>query len=310
MSFDNLLGHTAVKQSLNNAILKNRISNAYIFEGIEGVGKRLCAHIFAQALVCNSNTPPCGVCPMCIQAKSGTLPDIFVLEKDKDKASVGVDNVREQIISQVYLKPMNTERKIFIIEQGDDLSPAAQNALLKVLEEPPSYVTFIICVTSKEKLLPTVVSRSQVISFFPVEENLIKDYLKDLGLDESDAQVLSRLSGGSIGLAKQMMTSSDKKERIDKSIKLLTSLSKNSLSIRDMVDFLSEERENIYEIIDYLMTFLRDCVLIKTNLDKNIVFLNHISDMRAFCNDILINVSAQRLCYVKFFALTKNMRRK
>ncbi|MBO5733771.1 MAG: hypothetical protein J6R66_02630 [Clostridia bacterium] len=287
MRFPQLYGHETVKQSLSLAIANDRISNAYVFEGIEGVGKKLCAKIFSQALVCQSDNAPCGVCPACIQARANTLPDIIVPKKDKDSKTLGVEEVRQQIIAEAYLKPRNTQRKIFIIEQGDELSPAAQNALLKVLEEPPSYVTFIICVTSKEKLLPTVLSRSQVISFFPLPYITVAEYLTDNhGCSQEDASVVAKLSRGSIGAAVSFACDTAKKERIDKSVGALINLKKNSLRIREMVEFLTEEKENIEEIIDYLLTFLRDCVLIKTDLVDKAVFSNKVSDMRVFTQNL------------------------
>lgn len=287
MGFSKLFGHETVKKSLGLAIAQDRISNAYVFEGIEGVGKKLCAKIFSQALVCESAEAPCEKCPMCIQANAKTLPDIIYLTKDKDKTQIGVDNVREQIISEVYLKPRNAKRKIFIIEEGDILSQEAQNALLKVLEEPPSYVTFIICVTKKEKLLPTVLSRSQTVSFFPLPREVIKDYLcNHLKIDESDARIFARLSQGSIGIAETYATDSAKKERTDKAIDCFINLKKNSLKIHEMVAFLTEEKENITEIIDCLCSFLRDCVMVKTNMAEDVVFLDKLSDIRVFTQDL------------------------
>ena len=287
MNFFKIYGHETVKQSLGLAIAQDRISNAYVFEGIKGVGKKLCAHYFAKALVCVSDDVPCGICSMCIQAEAKTLPDIITLIKDKDKTQIGVDNVREQIISEVYLKPRNAKRKIFIIEQGDDLSIEAQNALLKVLEEPPAYVTFIICVTSKEKLLSTVLSRSQTVSFFPLPCEVVEKYLLDkTEISKEEAAVLSGLSQGSIGVAMELAQDSLKKERIEKALINLINLKKNSLRIREMVDFLTEEKENIEEVVDFLLTFIRDCVMVKTDLEKNIVFSNHLSDIRVFTQNI------------------------
>ena len=95
MIFKNLSGHESVKESLGRAIAQDRISNAYVFEGIEGVGKKLCAKLFSQALVCESNTA-CGECHSCTLARFSTHPDIITLKKDKDKTLIGVDNVREQ----------------------------------------------------------------------------------------------------------------------------------------------------------------------------------------------------------------------
>jgi len=283
MSFSNLYGHETVKKSLQTAIVNDRISNAYVFEGIEGVGKKLCAKIFAQALVCESENAPCGKCPSCIQAVAGTAPDIITLTKDKDKASVGVDNVREQIIAEVYLKPRNAKRKVFLINNGDELSTEAQNALLKVLEEPPSYVTFIICVTAKEKLLQTVLSRSQTVTFFPVARSEVARYLKENhGIDEEKAQFIASISQGSIGIAETFVADGSKKERMDKSIASLINLKKNSLRIREMVEFLTEEKENITEIFECMCTFLRDCVLVKTNMENRVIFADRLSDMRVF----------------------------
>lgn len=286
MNFSCLYGHETVKKRLGLAITQDKISNAYVFEGNPGVGKKLCAHIFANALVCESDNPPCGVCSFCIQAKAKTLPDIIVVEKNSDKTQIGVDNVREQVISEVYIKPRNARRKIFIVEQGDTLSTEAQNALLKVLEEPPEYVTFIICVTSKEKLLPTVLSRSQTVSFFPLSAETVEKYIKENEKTDKDIKTIAKLSRGSIGVAKDLLSDESKMARIEKSIKCILNLSKNSFSVRQMTEFLSEEKENVTEIIDYCLAFLRDCVLLKTELTENIIFSDYISNMRVFTQNL------------------------
>ncbi len=287
MDFSALYGHETVKQSLGLAIAQDRVSNAYAFEGLEGVGKKLCAQIFSQALVCKNQHAPCGKCPMCIQAKARTLPDIIYVTKDDDKTQIGVDNIREQIISEAYMKPRCAERKIFIIEQGDLLNAAAQNALLKILEEPPSYVTFIICVTSKEKLLPTVLSRSQTVSFFPLPYSTVAQYLCDnLGLNAESAHILAKLSQGSIGSAISLASDETSKERVEKTINYMLNLKQNSLHIHEMVSFFNTEKENATEIIDYALTFLRDCVMTKTNLEKNIVFVDKLSAIKVFSQDL------------------------
>lgn len=287
MSFNKLYGHETIKKSLISAVMHDRVSNAYVFEGIEGVGKKLCAKIFAQALVCKKEDAPCGRCQMCIQAKARTLPDIIYVVKDSDKTQIGVDNVREQVIAEAYLKPRFAKRKIFVIEQGDILSDEAQNALLKVLEEPPSYVTFIICVTKKEKLLQTVLSRSQTISFFPLPCDVIENYLLEFTeIKEDEASILAKLSQGSIGTAVALANDEDKKARIEKALTALMNLKKGAQYICEMVDFLTQEKENTTEIIDYLMTFLRDCVMVKTDLSEKVVFSNKLSDMMVFTQDL------------------------
>lgn len=288
MGFSQLYGHETVKKSLESAIAHDRISNAYVFEGIQGVGKKMCAKIFSQALVCSEKeNAPCGKCPSCVQASALTMPDIIYVKKDDDKASIGVENVRQQVIAEAYLKPRNAERKVFVIEEGDDLSQEAQNALLKVLEEPPSYVTFIICVTSKEKLLSTVLSRSQTVTFFPLPCEKVAEYLNDKTDTVSEkVQLISKLAQGSIGAALEFSGNDAKLERMEKSIASLINLKKNAIRIREMVELLTEEKENITEVIDYMSTFLRDCVLIKAELPQMAVFSDKVSDMRVFSQDL------------------------
>ncbi len=287
MNFSDLYGHETIKKSLELAIAQDRISNAYVFEGIEGVGKKLCARIFSKALVCESKNPPCDSCSMCIKANANTLPDIVTVIKSADKTQIGVDNVREQVISEAYLKPRCARRKIFIIEQGDILSDEAQNALLKILEEPPSYVTFIICVTSKEKLLPTVLSRSQTVSFFPLPCETVEKYINDKAISSPDeAKIISKISKGSIGVARELLLDDAKRERIEKSVACLLDLKNNSLSIKQMTEYLTQEKDNVQEIIEYLLTFLRDSVLVETGLSDKVVFSNHLSDIRAFTQNL------------------------
>lgn len=286
MKFSDLSGHDTIKKSLLQAIAQNRIGNAYIFEGVSGVGKSLCAKIFAQSLVCQAGDVPCGECDACRQAESGILPDIIYLKKAKNESSFSIDDVREQIIGEACIKPRVANRKVFVIDSADDLNIASQNALLKVLEEPPSYVTFIICVTSKEKLLPTVLSRSQVVTFFPMSEETVKEHLLTLGASNDTAEVFARLSQGSLGVAKKLWENPLKCEKIKNSIDAFMSLSKGAIKVRETVDFLTEEKENILEIIRYVLTFLRDCVMVKTGLESSVVFIDRISDIRVFTQNI------------------------
>lgn len=286
MKFSDLSGHETIKRSLMSAVAQDRIGNAYIFEGIPGVGKSLCAKIFAQSLVCTEQSAPCGECDACRQAESGVLPDIIYLKKAKNESSFSIDDVREQIIAEVYIKPRVAARKVFVIDPADDLNSASQNALLKVLEEPPAYVTFIICVTAKEKLLSTVLSRSQVVTFFPLPEQEVKEHLELSGADEKTAEIFARLSQGSLGTAKELLQNTEKCEKIKKSIDSFMALSQGAIRVRETVEFLTEEKENIEEIIRYVLMFLRDCVMVKTGLCESVVFVDRISDIRVFTENI------------------------
>lgn len=285
MGFDELFGNEPIKKSLINAIHTGHIANAYVFEGMAGTGKRLCASLFARALVCNaidSSKKPCNSCSACTKALSGNHPDIVYCHPTDGKASIGVEDIREQILSAVYLKPYLAERRVFLIGQGDLLSVEAQNALLKVLEEPPENVTFIICVTKQDKLLSTVLSRSFVLSFFPLSTKEVFTYLENK-FGANDKNLLSAaLSQGSIGAAISFLNDENTEKLFNKTIDQCILLGKDVAKVRDVANFLIEEKENIELVTDFMITFLRDCVFVKSGLEKNVIYANKLSLMRVF----------------------------
>ena len=288
MGFDELYGNTPVKRGLMKALETGRISNAYVFEGIAGVGKRLCADIFARGIVCEGEpkSKPCGICPACVKAKSNNHPDIIRLVQSAGKASVGVDDVREQILNEVYLKPYLARRRVFIIENGDALSQEAQNALLKVLEEPPEYATFILCVTKQDKLLDTVLSRSCVMSFFPLSFAEVSSYLSKRFGEKENMALAAKLSQGSIGAAVMFLTDSNAGKLFEDSVTHMMALNRDAARVRETADFMIEEKENIGEVADFMLTFLRDCVFVKTGLEQRVIYDSKLSQMKVFTKDI------------------------
>lgn len=286
MGFDEFFGNESAVKSLKNAVEKGRISNSYVFEGIGGIGKRLCAEIFARSIVCESSNKPCDACPSCKKAKTYNHPDILYLEKPKDKASIGVDDIREKILNEVYLKPYLSDRRIFIIDDGDALSVEAQNALLKVLEEPPDNVSFIICVKSTDRLLNTVLSRSFVVSFFPLSSHEIYSYIKNDNIQDKDIELIARLSQGSIGEARELLQNDDTLLLFENSVKSTVALKGDASQIRETADFLIEDKENVQKKVDFMQTFIRDCVFVKSNLEDLVIYKNKLSDMRVFCGAI------------------------
>ena len=287
MSFTEVYGNEAAKASLVQAILKDRISNAYVIEGVKGVGKKLLASVFSRALVCESGeTKPCGVCSGCRKAKTKNHPDIIYLEKAADKASIGVEEVREQILTEIHLRPYLAKRRVFLIGDGDAMSVEAQNALLKALEEPPSYVTFLICVTKQEKLLDTVLSRSQVISLFPLSATEITAYLDAKNGKNEKHRLFARLAQGSIGAAETLLSDENTEKLFEDSINAMMLLKKQEASIHETTAFFIAEKENIQTVIDFCQTFLRDCVFLKTGMEEQVIYENKLSEMRVFLESI------------------------
>ena len=164
LSFDSVVGQRALTTTLSNAIASGKLAHAYLFCGPRGVGKTTCARIFAKAINCQTpeaDGTPCGNCESCRAFNEQRSMNIHELDAASNNS---VEDIRE-LIQQVQIPPQTGRYKVFIIDEVHMLSNAAFNAFLKTLEEPPSYVIFILATTEKHKILPTILSRCQVYDF-------------------------------------------------------------------------------------------------------------------------------------------------
>ena len=174
---------------LQQAVAGGRVSHAYLLTGSSGSGKRLIADTFAKTLQCEeSGTEPCGHCRSCSAFDSGNHPDIVYVRPTKK--TLGVDDVREQILEDVSLKQYRYRYKIYIVEQADTMTVQAQNALLKTLEEPPAYAVFLLLAENQTAFLPTILSRTVTLHIRPLPDTMVADYLeKKKGLSPADSAV-------------------------------------------------------------------------------------------------------------------------
>lgn len=195
--------------TLISSVRNGKTLHSYLFIGEKGLHKRETAYYFASALLCeNRESAPCGKCINCIQAESFNNPDIIKksLADITTKKSIGVDEIR-QIIEDVYVKPFKSDKKIYIFEDGDALTDAAQNALLKVIEEPPEYAVFIFCVTDESRILDTVISRCVNIRFFPSSKDNIRGFILKNYPDKADmTDIIESLCEGRIEKAEDMLS--------------------------------------------------------------------------------------------------------
>ncbi|MCQ2295157.1 MAG: DNA polymerase III subunit gamma/tau [Bacteroidales bacterium] len=182
-SFASVVGQGNVTSTLKNAILTNKLSQAFLFCGPRGVGKTTCARILAKTINCEHLTPEgeaCDQCASCRDFNQGTSMSIFELDA---ASNTSVDDIRT-LIEQVQIPPQSTKYKVYIIDEVHMLSAAAFNAFLKTLEEPPLYAKFILATTERHKIMPTILSRCQTFDFKSIEVNDIVEHLRDIAQKE------------------------------------------------------------------------------------------------------------------------------
>ncbi|MEA1891150.1 MAG: DNA polymerase III subunit gamma/tau [Campylobacterota bacterium] len=201
-NFDELIGQETIAQTLSLALDSNRLSHAYLFSGLRGSGKTSTARIFAKALICEKGIThqPCGTCSNCISALENRHIDIIEMDAASNR---GIDDIKS-LVEQTKYKPNSARFKVIIIDEVHMLSTPAFNALLKTLEEPPSYVKFILATTDPLKLPATILSRTQHFRFKRIAISKVVDHLSHiLNLEkiqyENDAlEILARSGNGSL----------------------------------------------------------------------------------------------------------------
>ena len=203
MGFDSLLGNRQLKENLSAAIGKGRISHFYLISGPAGSGKKTLARLLSAAIHCKSPQKPCLTCPACRKVLADTHPDMITVT-DPEHKNIAVKIVRD-MREDMFVRPNESDRKVYVFAQS--LADEGQNALLKVLEEPPSYGVFILLSENPESLLTTVRSRCTELKLLPLEQSLLENKLRGEFPDaEADAVAAAAVrSGGYLGQARQIL---------------------------------------------------------------------------------------------------------
>ncbi|MGB9679986.1 MAG: DNA polymerase III subunit delta' [Thermoanaerobacteraceae bacterium] len=307
-----IYGHEEVLNIFQRIIAEDRVANAYLFAGEKGTGKRFMAEYFAMMLNCRSAVEkPCFSCSSCVKMISKNHPDVFFIEADD--SSIKVDTIRE-IVNNMLIKPYEKGKKIFIIDDAEKMTSAAQNALLKVLEETPFYGVFIIISSKKEELLSTIVSRCTTIFFNKEKDKNIKEFLiSELNIEEDKAQILTHLADGNFDMAKKL-TDEAYLELRDEIINFINAnIGKQELNVIYKYDYFEKNKENIDDIIKIMISYFRDIYIFKQtnefglikNIDKkhniqeiafkltNLKLNNIISEIEEFNLNLMANVNYQ-----------------
>lgn len=204
-TFEEIRGNTPLVEQLRRSAASGRSSHAYLFLGGAGAGKRLIANTFAKALQCEGEKRPCDSCKSCHAFNHGNHPDVIYFQPLKNGKTYTIEDVREQLLETVDLKPFQYEKKIYIIEKADTLNIQSQNALLKTLEEPPAHAVFLLLAERAEAFLQTILSRVVVMKIRPLSAETIADYLMQAGHLAEESHILSAYAQGRIGQALELV---------------------------------------------------------------------------------------------------------
>ena len=282
-SFKDVVGHKDILKYISSAVENNRVSHAYILNGERGSGKKMVANLFAMTLLCETgDNEPCGKCHSCKQAESGNHPDIIRVTHEKPN-SISVDDIRTQVNNTVDIKPYQGPYKVYIIPQADMMTPQAQNAILKTIEEPPSYAVFLLLTENAETLLPTINSRCVMLKLRNIKDTLIKKYLmENLEIPDYKADMCTAFAQGNMGRAIMLANSDHFNEIREEAVQLLKHISEMELNeIVAAVKNISVYKLEITDYLDIIMIWYRDVLLYKATkeIDK-VVFKDQLQSIK------------------------------
>ena len=270
MSFDNIIGNDKVKNILNKSLNNNTVLHSYMFVGDNGVGKRILAEQFAKMILCEDySNHECGKCKSCIEFDGGNNPDYSLIEPDGK--IIKIEQIR-QLQTTVIEKPINSGKKIYIIDDADLMTKEAQNCLLKTLEEPPDYIVIILIVNNENKILTTIKSRCMKIYFEKIEDEKIKEFLKDNCDIENVNENILRMCDGSIG---KCFLIKDKLEDYNELDKIFLNVKNMSIiQFLNASEILYKNKDNIDEYLAYINVILYEEA--KKNISGNVKYINSI----------------------------------
>ncbi len=281
--FHDIVGQEQIKEHLRNALETHKVSHAYIINGEKSSGKEFIARIFAMALQCErEGVEPCNECHSCKQALSDNQPDIIRVTHEKP-GTISVDDIRAQVNNDVAIKPYSSRYKVYIINEAEKMTPQAQNAILKTLEEPPEYAVILLLVSNLNTLLPTILSRCVVLNMKPVRDELVKNYLMEqLQAPDYKADVCVAFARGNLGKAKALASSEEFENIKNEALGLLKYI--QDMEIPEIIAAIKKMGEFKLETSDYLdilAIWYRDVLLFKATADAgHLVFREEIQAIR------------------------------
>jgi len=276
----NMIGHEWAVNMLKKHIIRGTTRHAYLFSGPPGLGRRTLALRFAQALNCPTPVEsgiPCGVCRDCKQIESMRHADLIIVQSDSEGGILKVDQIREAR-KTLILKPYMSKYRVALFLRFHEANDNAANALLKTLEEAPSYAVLILTADTPEQLLPTILSRCEVLRLRPLQVDDVQRELETRGLETGQAKLIAHISGGRMGYAIRLIENDSllewREERLDDLLKLLPASRVEKFAYADK---LARDKDSMRQTITFWLSYWRD-VMLRTaqaetplvNVDRNV----------------------------------------
>jgi DNA polymerase-3 subunit delta' len=280
-----IFGQTKAVDLLKSGVEQDRLSHAYLFVGPKHIGKGTLALKLAQAVNCPEEDLPCGICASCSRIASGANPDVQTICLAPGAKEIGIDQIREAQHT-ASLKPYESKFRVFVIDGADRLSTEASNCLLKTLEEPPDSVLLILAAEHKGQILPTILSRCQMVELHPVAAAVIeKGLVEKWEVDEGKAKQLSRFCNGSIGWA--LMAYDDesitagRSEIIDKIIELgAAPITDRFAYAAELATLFGQDKDAVFESLYLWIGWWHDILLVKHDCKDLVVNIDRIDGLK------------------------------
>ncbi|MEO1166062.1 MAG: DNA polymerase III subunit delta' [Chloroflexota bacterium] len=313
-------GHDYAVEFLQRSITNQRNRHAYLITGTPGIGKNKLAHAFAMALNCTHDdlgVRPCGECRSCKLIYSGNHPDLLYTDRDERTGRLKIDTLRD-LMKLLALKPFNSRYRVAILEGFDRADPRAQDAMLKTIEEPPPHAVLLLMAESTENIMPTIISRCQIVALRPVPPEQIKAYLQMHGADEERAELLARLSSGRIEWALEALKNEVIMEERDDMLKMLNEVVYSKRVKRfeiagELEKVARKDNDAIRYLLETWQTYWRDVLLMAEgsavkpcNSDRRVEMQQLVQTIRA--EDALRALQATRTLLNTTLKTNANMR--
>ncbi len=268
-------GRDGIVSFFKTQIQNNRLGHAYLICGDKGMGKKTVCNYLLSIIMCKSHSA-CGTCNGCATVESGANPDIMYISNN-NKLSIGVDDVRH-VTEEVFTKPIISEKKIVVIQNAHLMTQEAQNALLKVIEEPPGYVVFFLLCDSINTILSTILSRVTKIEIPPLGAAALRQIVPDCD------EFMYRYCGGNLGRLIELKSDEEFARLRDASVKMVMCFcNTDEYSMYQFEGYFGAGNGQTATIYDLMLMFVRDCLLTKNSVDDLIVNKDKINDIKAFC---------------------------